>query len=326
MKEIAKKALSLFWRFGISIILLFVLFKKIDFKSTFGVIAGLDKPYFFLAIAVFFFLDLFAFLRWKMLLDAQGARFPAKRVLGSFGGGLFFSLFLPSTIGGDVARTLDLGTHTKSRSVIAASVFLDRLSGFVGLVIVALVSLVFGCRLISEPSVYLVVFLLSVILAGLLLVIFNNGIYNWLNRSIHKKGIVDNIRKMHSEMYFFRSQPRVLVLNVLYSVIIQAGSSIFSYCVLRSLGVRINVLYPLVFNPVITVITTLPVSIGGLGLRDMSSVFFYAKAGVSQNIALAQSILNFSVIVFFGLIGGIIYAAAFRHRRIQPHQADHRPE
>ena len=326
MRKIAKKIFSLFWRFGISIILLFVLFKKIDFKSTFGVIANLDQPYFFLAIAVFFILDLFAFLRWKMLLDAQGARFPVRRVLGSFSGGLFFSLFLPSTIGGDVARTLDLGAHTKSRSVIAASVFLDRLSGFVGLVLVASVSLVFGYRLISEPSVYLVVFLLAAILAVLLLVIFNNGIYNWLNRSIHKKGLMDNIRKLHSEMYFFRSKPRVLALNILCSVIIQGGSSLFSYCVLRSLGARINVLYPLVFNPVITVITSLPVSIGGLGLRDMSSVFFYAKAGVSQNIALAQSILNFSVIVFFGLIRGIIYVAAFRHRRLQPHQANRRPE
>jgi len=326
VRKIAKKIFSLFWRFGISIILLFVLFKKIDFKSTFGVIANLDQPYFFLAIAVFFILDLFAFLRWKMLLDAQGARFPVRRVLGSFSGGLFFSLFLPSTIGGDVARTLDLGAHTKSRSVIAASVFLDRLSGFVGLVLVASVSLVFGYRLISEPSVYLVVFLLAAILAVLLLVIFNNGIYNWLNRSIHKKGLMDNIRKLHSEMYFFRSKPRVLALNILCSVIIQGGSSLFSYCVLRSLGARINVLYPLVFNPVITVITSLPVSIGGLGLRDMSSVFFYAKAGVSQNIALAQSILNFSVIVFFGLIRGIIYVAAFRHRRLQPHQANRRPE
>lgn len=321
-----KKAFSLLLRFGISLVLIFILFKKIDFRSTFQVIAHLDKVYFFLALVIFVIVDIFAFLRWKMLLDAQAAHFPLPRVLGSFSGGLFFNLFLPSTIGGDVARTLDLGSHAKSRSVIAASVLLDRLSGFVGLVIVAWVSLIFGNKFVGEPSVYWIVFLMGALLGIFLLVIFNNGIYTRVKGSLHKKGLVDNIRKLHCEMYFFRSKPSVLYLNLLYSLIIQSGASVFSYFILRSLGARINIIYPLIFNPVITVITTLPVSIGGLGLRDMSSVFFYAKAGVSKDVALAQSILNFAVIVLFGLIGGLIYVSTFHHRRIQPHQANTNPK
>ena len=222
-----------------------------------------------------------------------------------------------------MARTVDLGLHTKRRSLIAASVLLDRLSGFIGLVIVALSALFFGFKLVNEPSVLMILLLFAGILIAVLLVIFNNGIYRWLNRLLHaKKGIFDVIRKLHAEVYFFRSKPAVVCLNIFYSIIIQAGASVSSYFILRSLKVNINMVYPLIFNPVITVITSLPISVGGLGLRDAATVFFDAKAGVSKDIALAQSILNFTIILVFGLIGGIIYVSTLRYRRLQSHQTN----
>lgn len=318
-----KKILSMVMRIGVSAALLVFLFRKIDFKATLKVILLLRPAYFTLAVIIFFVIYVLVLYRWKMLLNAQGICLPLKRVVSSFSGGIFFSLFLPSTIGGDIARSLDLGLHTSRRSVIVASVFLDRLSGFVGLVLVALASLIFGHRLINEPSVYLTVFLLAVLLGGILLIIFNKGIYRRLNHPLPKKGgLLDNLRKLHAEIYYFRSKPSILYLNLIYSIIIQAGSSFVSFVLLRSLNVNLNIVYPLVFNPLITTITTLPISIGGLGLRDASSIFFYAKAGVAKDAALAQSLLNFALIVFFGLIGGIIYVSTLHYRRLQPYQAD----
>lgn len=318
-----KKILSFSARIAISVILLYVLFRKIDFNASLRIITHLDVMYFLIAMAIFFVLDVFVLFRWKMLLDAQRVNLPLQRVLVSFAGGLFFSLFLPSSIGGDLARTVDLGAHTKRRSLIAASVLLDRLSGFIGLVIVAFITLIFGFRLINERSVFMILFLFAGILAAVLLVIFNNGIYRWLNRLSHaKKGIFDVIRKLHTEVYFFRSKPAVICLNIVYSVIIQAGASVSSYFVLRSLKVNINMMYLLIFNPMITVITSLPISLGGLGLREWATVSLYAKAGVSEDIALALSILNFMIILIFGLIGGILYVSTLRYRRLQPHQAN----
>ena len=318
-----KKILSFSARIAISAIFLYILFRKIDFNASLKIIARLDVVYFFIAMAIFFILYIFVLFRWKMLLDAQKVSLPLQRILVSYAGGLFFSLFLPSNIGGDLARTVDLGLHTKRRSLIAASVLLDRLSGFIGLVIVALSALFFGFKLVNEPSVLMILLLFAGILIAVLLVIFNNGIYRWLNRLLHaKKGIFDVIRKLHAEVYFFRSKPAVVCLNIFYSIIIQAGASVSSYFILRSLKVNINMVYPLIFNPVITVITSLPISLGGLGLRDAATVFFYAKAGVPKDIALAQSILNFTIILVFGLIGGIIYVSTLRYRRLQSHQTN----
>jgi uncharacterized protein (TIRG00374 family) len=136
---------------------------------------------------------------------------------------------------------------------------------------------------------------------------------------MHKReGLKDKLRRLHAEIYFFRSKPAVLYLNFFYSVVIQAGSAFVSYLLLRSLHSNIKIIYPLIFTPLVTLITTIPIAIGGLGLRDASSVFFYAKAGVGKDVALGQSLLSFSLIASIGLIAGIIYVSTLRYRRIQP--------
>lgn len=317
-----KKIFFVVSRVIISLALLVFLFSKVDLKATIGVITKVDSFYFVLSVVTLFIIYVFALYRWKMLLVAQGIDVPLKRVVSSFSGGIFFSLFLPSTIGGDIARSVDLGSYTRRQSVVVATVLLDRLSGFVGLGIVSLVALIFGCRFVDEPAVYFVVFSLMVALVGLLLVVFNKKIYNKMNGSTYKNGgFKDTFKKLHSEIYFFRSRPHVLILNLIYSIIIQGASSLVGYFLLRSLRLNINIIYPLVLTPVISVISTLPISIGGLGLRDASSVFFYTKVGVTKDVAFAQSLLSFSLVVALGLIGGIIYVSTLRYRRIQPYQA-----
>lgn len=322
MAELKNRA-ALALRILISILLLFILFKKIDMRSTLAIIRQLNISYFVIAFGIFLIIDILALLRWKMLLDAQGALIPLKRLITAFCAGLFLNLFLPSTIGGDVARTLNLGGHAKSRSLIAASVLLDRVSGFAALVLIALISLLAGSAFIKEAAVYWITASLSLLMAGFILVIFNNRLYHRLNKSLDRKNsLIDAIRKLHCELYFFRSKPKVLYFNLLYSFIIQIGSCLVSYFLLLALKANISLIYPLVLHPVITVVTTLPISIGGLGLRDISSVFFYARAGVPKDAAMALSILQFSFLVFLGFIAGIIYGLTLRYRRIQSHQVN----
>ncbi len=318
-----KKILSVFLRCSISIAFLIILFRKIDFKDTFKLLLTLNPIYSIYALVFFFIIYVLVLYRWKMLLDAQGVRLPFKRVVSSYAGGLFFSLFLPSTIGGDIARSVDLSIYAKSRSVIVASVLLDRLSGFVGLVVVAFVGLMVGHRFIKEPSVYFTIFLMAALLGAMLLVIFNQGIYRRISRpSLHKNAWKERLKKLHAEIYFFRSKPLVLYLNLFCSILIQVGASVVSYFLLRALNAKMYFFYPLIFNPVITVITTIPIAIGGLGLRDAASIFFYTKVGIAKDVALGQALLTFALIVLFGLIGGIVYVSTLHYRRVQPHQTD----
>ncbi len=317
--DILKKVFINFLRIGVSVALLFFLFRQIDEKSIWGIVKNINKPLLLLAFFIFFFNYVLCFYRWRMLLKGAGIHLSLKRIIISFSGGIFFNLFLPSTIGGDLIRSIDLGVHTKRPKEIFATVILDRLSGYIGLVIVTLSALLFGYRFIQSKSVATAVLIIASILVGILLVFFNDFIYSRINKLLHspKAGkIREYITDVHKEIYVFRRHKIIILSNILLSIMVQAIMPVVFYIIALALGVNINIIYFFVYLPIIGAITLLPISIGGLGLRDAITIFFFAQAGLSKDISFAMSLLNFSFLAVYAGIGGIIYVLTVRHRRI----------
>lgn len=320
---IFKKLLSIFLRISISIILLIFLFRQVDERTLFGIIKNANKPLLLLAFFIFLFNVILCLFRWEMLLKAADIHLPLKRIIISFSGGVFFNLFLPSTIGGDFMRSLDLAAHTKKPKEVVATVFLDRLSGYIGLVILASLALGFGWKFIQDKVVLFSVLFISGLLLVILSVLFNNFIYNKINLFLNSPSagkIRDTLRDLHQEIHIFRQHKKVIFQNLSLSFLIQLVTPLDFYLIAISLGIKIPIIYFFVFLPIIGAITLLPISIGGLGLRDATTIFFFAKAGVSKDLAFAMSLLSFSFILIIGAAGGLIYVFTLRHRRIQSAQ------
>jgi uncharacterized protein (TIRG00374 family) len=270
---------------------------------------------------LFSFLGYFlGFLRWQMLLMAAGISISLKRLICSFSGGVFFSIFLPSTIGGDLVRAADLVEHTKKAKEVIATVFLDRLSGYIGLVFLILVALLLGRGLALDKVVFTSVSVIILLLVIVLLVLFNNNIYSRITKFLSSPGsekIKVAIKNMHQEIHVFRNHKRLIILNLFTSFIIQLVAPISVYFIGLSLGIKINFIYFVIFLPIIGAITLLPIAIGGLGLREGLFVVYFAKAGVIKQLALAMSLLSFACVIFYGAIGGFVYVLTVHHRRLQ---------
>lgn len=317
---VIKKILSVFLRVGISVALLFFLFRQVDEKSLIEIIKNANKPLLLAAFCVYSLSYVLCVLRWGMLLKAANIFLPLGRVIISFAGGVFFSLFLPSTIGGDFMRSIDLAAHTKKTKEVVATVFLDRLSGYIGLVFLALVALTFGWRLVQDKTVLLAVFVITLLLIVGLLALFNKFFYSRINKlfmSFGRGKILDSLKKLHREIHIFRNHKKMIAKNLGISLCVQTVIPITFYLIARSLGIKINIVYFFIFLPIIGAITLLPVSIGGLGLRDATTIFFFAKAGLAKDMSFAMSLLNFSFIIVYASIGGLIYVLTVHHRRVQ---------
>lgn len=317
-----KNVLSILLRIIISVVLLILLFKfnKIDVNVLLADIGGANKLLLFIAFGIYSFMYILGFLRWRMLLLAAGVKAPFKKIISSFSGGIFFSIFLPSTIGGDLVRTVDLIDHTKKSKEVVASVFLDRLSGYIGLVIVILPALLLGRNLVLDKVVFSSIFVIVVLLAIVLLILFNNFIYTKITKFLSTPGagkIKEMIKNMHQEIHIFRNHKKIIIYNLIISFIIQLIGPVSIYFIALSLGVKINFMYFLIFLPIIGAITLLPIAMGGLGLREGLFVVYFAKAGVIKQLALAMSLLSFSFIIFYGAIGGLIYVLTVYRRRLQ---------
>jgi uncharacterized protein (TIRG00374 family) len=324
VNKIFKKALSVLLRIGISIILLAILFhsKEIDIHSLLDHIRSANKLLLLLAFSFSFLNYVLCFFRWNILLKAADIHLPIKRVVISFCGGIFFSLLLPSSIGGDFARSIDLARHTRKAKEVIATVFMDRLIGYVGLASITLLSCALGWEIVSNDIAVLApIGVIISILIFILLILFNKFLYIKLNNllQISNSGKIRGaIKNLLKEIHYFKDKKRALLKGLALSLIIQINGSIAFYMTARALDISgVNLLYFFIFVPIISAITLLPIAIGGFGIRESTAVFLFAKAGINGIAATAIALLNSYFIFILGAIGGIIYALTLHYRRIQ---------
>lgn len=315
-----KKALTFIFRIGISIALLIFLISRVGKTTLLETLHKADPILLFAAFFLYLGTYALACYRWEMLLRGADVHIARKRIISSYASGLFFSLFTPSSIGGDFARSVDLTRHTNKPKEIIASVFLDRLSGYIGLIILVAVALPFGLSLHLDKSIYITVGVLTVLLIAMLAAVFNGFLYRktkeLLNAPFESK-IKEVLLGLHHEVFVFRGKPGIIVKNILCSIVLQGIQFVATYIIARSLGIEIKSVYFFIFVPVISAITMLPISIGGLGVRDAATIMLFSKVGVTKDMAFAMSIAVDFIVFAIGIIGGLIYVSTLRNRWVQ---------
>ncbi len=314
-----KKIASLLIRLLVTSLILTVLFLKINFRQVSSTIATCNFSLFSLAFLIFISCYYLGLLRWQMLLHALDLKPPLRKIVIAFSGGLFFNLVMPSTIGGDVARTYTLFSHTKEGGKVAATVILDRLSGFLALNFIAILSLAFGWRFIDSKLVVLSIAIMTSTFSIIVMLLFSrrasNKLCSLLNFfKLHK--VISLWMKVFNAILLFRQKKVVLLKNFIVSILIQGSSVLVFYLIAVSLGAQTRLLYFLILVPIIGAISTLPITIGGLGLRDASTILFFSKVGIAANIALATSLISFFFTTAVGVLGGIIYVLTLHTRRL----------
>lgn len=317
--ETIKRIGSFFLRIGVSAALLVFLFSKIDGHNVLEAAGHADKLFLALSFVLALLINVICYFRWKMLLNGVGVYPSPRKLISSFCGGVFFNMFLPSTVGGDFVRSIDLSQRTQKAHEVVATVIVDRLSGYAGMMIVALAGILCGLRVIDDHRVMFGIGGLAVGLALILVVLFHDGIYTRVNARLGATG-AGRIRKalqgVHEQVYFFRGAKKLMLKNIFLSVLIQLLAPVSSYLIILAMGLKVSLAYLLVILPVISAITVLPITTGGLGLRDMLTVLFLARVGIARNAAFAMSLIGFSFLVVIAVTGGLIYVLTLHPRRV----------
>lgn len=321
--EINKKNFLVFFKVCVSIFILIYVFQQVDIKSLYQIIKDADKIYILLAFMVLLLQYMICVFRWQGLLKALKINIPINRLLVSVSGSVFFSL-LPfvSVIGGDIARSSDLSHYTRRSREVITTVFLDRLSGYVGLALLAFSAFILGD--IQDKTTFFFISIIILVMVLIILILFNNFFYSLVNKVLHSSkttGLRKDLKNIHHELHIFKRNKLAMVKSVLFSLLIQICSSVIWIGVALSLGIKSKLIYFFIFTPIVGVITMLPISVGaGLGVREYFTKLFFTKIGITVDKAVALSLVNSLFVIIAGLIGGIIYVLTVHHRRIQRHQ------
>ncbi len=317
MTEKVKNVLSFIGRLGLSAGLLAWIFSFIKWDEIMGVIKTADRGFLWLAGFVFLVINFLVLVRWYVFMRVLKLDVSAGLVFRYFFTGLFCNLFLPTSIGGDLVKAIGLSRGVGQKPKVFASVVLDRLSGFAGLVIVAAIAYVLGSRLIDAPSVIIpivVLTALSLVVGGML---FNENVYRFFGGLVARfPRVQKGIMEMHEDVMLMKGKKRSGWGCVALSCFVQVLGAYMAYLIALALHQDVHFLPFLVFAPIVSAVTFLP-SIGGLGVREVGWVYFLGKIGMAQGIAVGLSLISFFYVIVLGLIGGIVYVTTAPARRVQ---------
>jgi uncharacterized protein (TIRG00374 family) len=248
--------------------------------------------------------------RWKVLLLAREIHTSVHRLVFYYIIGYFFSSFLPGMFGGDLVRSYVFGKKIKSQIESFASVFMERLAGLIGLVFVALIAAACNFHVLIEANLLPFMCIVFVGFALFLLAIFNRRLVERIGMLIRWRRIrkwKESFLKFHEAVYFFRSQKRVVIKAILYSILFQLFTSVNTYIVCLALGLNVPFLDIMLVLPIIFLICTVPSTPSATGVWEASFAIFFSKLGVPEadavNIALVLRAKNIVV----ALLGGVFY-------------------
>jgi glycosyltransferase 2 family protein len=306
-----RRTLSAILRFVLSIVLLALLFSQINFNDFIEHIRTMNASYYLIGLACYFgFIALWS-VRWLFIIRAAGETAKFLRVFTTTLVGNFFAMFLPEAIGSDLARMYGLKDDVGTSANIVSTVLLDRVIGLISLVLMAMVALVIGSEFVSDQSVVLLIVGLLVFFVVGWFLFFNRRFMEWNFRWLFRLPVVnrmeDSIRALYESLYSLNRQPRLLLLTLLMSLLVQGVEVISVIFIAQAIGVQTSLSYFFIFLPIVWLVTTIPISISGLGVREGAFAFFFSQVGVASSDAVAMSLLYYSFRVITGIFGGLIF-------------------
>lgn len=291
----------------ITITLVTIVIMVVDFHQVGVVLESVDWKA-LLTATVAFQLGIFVrAYRWQVLLRAQNITTPYGKLVKLYYIGSFFNTFLPSGFGGDVVKTYELSRQTSSGANTISTVLVDRLMGLGVLFAMALIALLFSWRYVSG----LVLLTLIILIAGFVLAIIlflNLPIRQWLTCHFGMLGKVLSSKKV---VAFYNSFSRysigILFKSAFVSLIFNLILIVTQVYLAKGAGVLIPISYFFIFVPILSSLTALPISIGGLGVREGGYMLLFSQVGVTYDRSVAVSLLLYALMLVTGLIGGFFY-------------------
>ncbi len=289
----------------ISAVLLYFALRKANFADLASRITIASLGWIALAIAATFLQIFVGVLRWRVISAECGAPLGTMQAMRYNVIGTFFNQTLPSSIGGDAVRLWLVARSGAGWRAATYSIFVDRAVGLIALAVIIAVTLPWSLRLIGDPNGRSALLLVDAIAlaGGIGFLILGALRWPWLKRwwgthHLHAcAAIADHV-------LFSRTRgPKIATLSVLVHVL----TAVIAWCVVQSIAAP--VVFSQIFQlvPPVMLITMLPISIAGWGVREATMGLAFGYAGLIPTEGVNISLLFGAVSFIVGGFGGLVW-------------------
>lgn len=311
-----------FLKISVTVAIIAFLFARVDVNAMAQYLARADAGRLLLALVLYFLAISVSVFKWDILVRAQNLRAAFSDLLVYYFVGLFFGNLLPSNVGGDVVRAYGLMRASGRAEAAAVSVLADRLMGLVAFLGAATVMAFLATLTLARGSELEQLEIATVVVATLFLfaaaLLFSRR-FSQRAKAVFAlpflRPLQPMARRAFDALQVYRQSYRALALNVALSACIVIITTLVWYSIARALGETVPVFYFFLFNPLIAFVLLIPISFNGLGPKEATAVFFFGLVGMSNEAALAMSLIFHLIVVLTSLPGGVLW---WRERALAP--------
>jgi glycosyltransferase 2 family protein len=303
-----KFAIPLWGRFVICCLLVGLLVSRMDFGYLAARFSRASMFELMVLICVYMLYHLVCGCRWHGLLRCVEPAITLARVLRISFISVFLGTMMPGTIGAEVSRIVGVSRSNVTVTKAVFSVALDRLLGSVTLALLVLA----GLTVATEHMSVRVWPVAALTVAGAVIIsaaATNSRVREAIMRAVPGRmglKLVSRFAQIAQCIDAFRDKPAAVAKALVLSLTAQLIRVLTVWLAGRALGLHIPFGYLMVVVPLVLFLLMLPITIGGLGVREAGYIYFLGIIGISDESAFALSITLYIALILSTVPGGVL--------------------
>lgn len=307
-RSLNKKTVLISLKVLVSVGVLWWLFATVEMERFWSALSGADVSLLLLGVVAQLGVFLVLCVRYWVMLDALHPC-PLPKLPGSYYAGIFANNFLPTGVGGDVIRSWRLRSLNIGWDRLISSSLVDRVLGLISILFLGLCGIaVSGDVVLDDNSTVLV----SIILMALPVALF--GLFSRRCHALIKRliGTLDRFAPVRflfqllAQCAVYQGHMGRVILAIGLTLVLQSMTVASYWLIGLSIGIELSLLAYFAIVPIVVVVTNLPISLGGIGLREGAAVALLVQFGVDQSLATANAIGYLGVLLITSLPGGLV--------------------
>jgi glycosyltransferase 2 family protein len=284
-------------RLSVSVALLAWIALRVNWADVGGAFTRVHALYWLAAVGLLLLAQLASAKRWQLFARELDFDRSLLQLFGYYLIGMCFNLVLPTSVGGDVVRVWYLDGGSKRRLAAFGAVLLERVNGLLVLIALACVA----TYLVPLELPWWVPATTWGIGAGAVLGLASMPLLaRWSRLPLPRR---QQLRTVLDTLHHPRALPGATVL----SVFVQIANIVAVWILGTALGANVPFGYYCILVPMVSLLTLLPVSLNGMGVREGGVLLFLTPLGVAEETALTLSFMWFAIQMAVSLLGGVVY-------------------
>jgi uncharacterized protein (TIRG00374 family) len=284
----------LFLRIAVAALLIGILLSNLNLEELKTVFLSVEFTWVLAAFLVIILIRVLSAVRWRYILSAYSLSLPFGELITAIFISGALGNFLPAGLGVDIIRGHQIASKHGEVAKVSATIIIDRAIGLFSMIITATVAILLPISWKIEKSVVYIIIILNIgffFSLGLLFILRNKVIVWEKPEQRYLFNLYFAITKLVEAISYFYKIKRIIIPTFALSIVVQLLRCAIFYFLFIAVGQLLSIFYFLIFVPLILIVILIPISIGGLGIREGALILFFGYAGISPEYCVTVGVV-----------------------------------